>query len=150
MGNKHSIGRSQSTAKWRRPTSKFHLMSTTPFWARSVCQQERRSPTPKMAVRSCEWGKEYARFANELRIAAGISAGEHIVVTTECDAEEGAFAIAVDRANSISANGRLDAFEAFSYLHSKEYMIAVEVLSRPAARVRRIGRAIEMVTEKTK
>ena len=103
-----------------------------------------------MAVRSCEWGREYARFANGLRIAAGISAGEHIVVTIECDAEEGAFAIAVDRANSISANGRLDAFEAFSYLHSKEYMIAVEVLSRPAARVRRIGRAIEMVTEKTK
>ena len=82
------------------------------------------------------------------REAAGISAGELIVVTIELDAEERNVTIPADLAAALSAKGVADIFAALSYTYRKEHVRAVEDAKSYKTREKRIAKAVEMAASK--
>ncbi|MFM9904641.1 MAG: YdeI/OmpD-associated family protein [Pyrinomonadaceae bacterium] len=84
------------------------------------------------------------------REAAGISAGDHIVVTIERDDEERVVAVPADLASALAKSGLSETFDAMSYTHRKEHVRAIEEAKAPETRARRIAKTIEMVAAKKK
>ena len=95
-------------------------------------------------------GKYCLGIPKIFREAAGVKAGEHIVVTIERDAEERTVAVPNDLASALSKSGLSDAFNAMSYTHRKEHIRAIDEAKAPETRARRIAKALEMVAAKTK
>ena len=90
-------------------------------------------------------GKYMLGIPQSFREAAGISAGEHIVVTIERDAEVRTVSVPDDFAEVLEHAGLRLRFDAMSYTHRKEHVRAIEEAKAPATRLRRIARAVEMI-----
>ena len=95
-------------------------------------------------------GKYMLGIPKVFRDAAGISAGEHIVVTVEPDTDERTVIVPKDLADALSQNGLRNTFDALSYTHRKEHVRAIEEAKAPETRLRRIEKAVEMVAAKKK
>ncbi|SRR5258706_2143225 len=95
-------------------------------------------------------GKYMLGIPKTFREAAGINAGDHIVVTIEQDTDERTVTVPKDLAETLSRKGLKDAFDAMSYTHRKEHVRAIEDAKAPETRLRRIEKAVEMVIAKKK
>ena len=95
-------------------------------------------------------GKYMLGIPKSFREAAGIGAGDNIVVTLERDIEERTVTIPADFAAYLSKLGLKDAFDAMSYTHRKEHVRAIEDAKAAETRLRRIAKAVEMIAAKKK
>ena len=95
-------------------------------------------------------GKYMLGIPKSFRVAAGIGAGDNIVVTLERDIEERTVTVPEGFAAELSKLGLRDAFDAMSYTHRKEHIRAVEEAKAPETRLRRIAKAVEMIAAKKK
>ena len=93
-------------------------------------------------------GKFMLGIPKAFREAAGINAGEHIVVTIEKDTAERTVTIPDDLATALADRSLTEAFAAMSYTHRKEHVRAIEEAKAPETRIRRIQKAIEMIGAK--
>lgn len=84
------------------------------------------------------------------REAAGITAGDNIVVTIEKDESPRTVEMPKDLAAALKKNGLLAEWERSSYTHQKEHVRAIEEAKQPETRMRRIEKAIAMVAAKKK
>ncbi|HEX8289355.1 MAG TPA: YdeI/OmpD-associated family protein [Pyrinomonadaceae bacterium] len=83
-----------------------------------------------------------------LRDAAGIQAGETIVVTMEKDTQNRIVTIPEDFAESLRKADLQEAFSKMSYTHQKEYVSAINEAKKEDTRSRRIEKTIEMLRKK--
>lgn len=90
-------------------------------------------------------GKYMLGVPKTFREAAGISAGDHIVVTIERDAEIRTVSVPEDFTEALARGGLTDAFDAMSYTHRKEHVRAIEEAKAPETRLRKIAKAVEMI-----
>jgi bifunctional DNA-binding transcriptional regulator/antitoxin component of YhaV-PrlF toxin-antitoxin module len=96
-------------------------------------------------------GKYMLGIPKAFREAAGIKAGDNIVVTLEKDAAERAVNVPEDLAALLKKNkDAAKAWEKLSYTHRKEHARAIEDAKKPETRARRIEKAIEMLLAKKK
>jgi bifunctional DNA-binding transcriptional regulator/antitoxin component of YhaV-PrlF toxin-antitoxin module len=96
-------------------------------------------------------GKYMLGIPKAFREAAGIKAGDNIVVTLEKDATERAVNVPEDLAALLKKNkDAAKAWEKLSYTHRKEHARAIEDAKKPETRARRIEKAIEMLLAKKK
>ncbi len=80
------------------------------------------------------------------RDAAGIEAGDHIVVTVEVDDEPRIVSPPKDFAAALSKNvNAAAAWDMLSFTHKKEYVNSIVDAKRPETRLRRIEKAVEMI-----
>jgi len=86
----------------------------------------------------------------EFRTRAGISGGDHIVVTLEKDTAERTVTIPNDLAASLKENGVADAFDALSYTLRKENVRSVEEAKAVETRIKRIQKTVDMLLAKRK
>lgn len=113
----------------------------------------------RAAVRATVNGAEYrgtiARMGGNymlgipkaFRDAAGISAGEHIVVTLEKDELPRVVVPPADLAEALKNDkSAASAWEKLSFTHKKEHVNAIAEAKRPETRARRLAKAIEMLT----
>lgn len=82
------------------------------------------------------------------REAAGISAGDNIVVTIERDSDERTVNVPDDLGAALSRNRLQAAWEAQSYTDRKDFVRSIEGAKQPETRVRRIEKAITAVAVK--
>lgn len=81
------------------------------------------------------------------REAAGVKAGDNIVVTMEHDLEERTIIPPDDLAEALRKNkAAQEAWSKLSYTHKKEHAAAIEEAKKPETRIRRIEKSIEMLT----
>jgi len=95
-------------------------------------------------------GKYMLGVPKEFRTRAGISAGDHIVVTLEKDTAERTVTIPNDLAASLKENGVADAFDALSYTLRKENVRSVEEAKAVETRIKRIQKTVDMLLAKRK
>jgi bifunctional DNA-binding transcriptional regulator/antitoxin component of YhaV-PrlF toxin-antitoxin module len=93
-------------------------------------------------------GKYMLGIPKVFRQAAGINAGENIVVTIEKDTEERIVVLPGDLATALKKNGLLEAWDRLSYTHRKEHARAIDEAKQPETRSRRIEKALAMVADK--
>jgi uncharacterized protein YdeI (YjbR/CyaY-like superfamily) len=90
-------------------------------------------------------GKYMLGIPKAFRETAGISEGEHIVVTIEKDDQPRTVAVPDDFADALAKVKLRDAFDAMGYTHRKEHVRAIEEAKAPETRLRRIGKAVDFV-----
>jgi bifunctional DNA-binding transcriptional regulator/antitoxin component of YhaV-PrlF toxin-antitoxin module len=95
-------------------------------------------------------GKYMLGIPKAFREAAGISAGEDIVITVEKDLEERTVALPKDLAAELKKNGLMEAWDRLSYTHRKEHVRAIEEAKQPETRLRRVEKAVVMIAAKKK
>ncbi len=96
-------------------------------------------------------GKYMLGIPKVFREAAGIKAGDNIVVTLEKDAEERTVTPPKDLAAALAENKDAGkAWEKMSYSHKREHVRAIEEAKKEETRTRRIEKAIEMLLAKKK
>lgn len=95
-------------------------------------------------------GKYMLGIPKAFREKAGISAGDHIVITLELDTTPRTVDVPADLAKTIKKAGMSAAWNKLSYTHRKEYVRAVEEAKRPETRTKRIEKALEMLAGKKK
>lgn len=84
------------------------------------------------------------------RDAAGIKAGDNIVVTLERDSAPRTVTPPEDLVEAIERSlGDMDAWDSLSYTLRKELVRAIEEAKHPETRMRRINKAVEMIASKT-
>jgi len=93
-------------------------------------------------------GKFMLGIPKAFRETARITAGDHIVVTIEKDTAERTVTIPDDLSAALAGRGLTDAFAAMSYTHRKEHVRAIEEAKAPETRIRRIQKAIGMISVK--
>ncbi len=93
-------------------------------------------------------GKYMLGIPKVFREAAGISAGDNIVITVEKDTEERTVALPKDLAVELKKNGLIDAWDDLSYSHRKEHVRAIEEAKQTETRLRRIEKAVAMIAAK--
>lgn len=94
-------------------------------------------------------GKYMLGIPKVFREAAGIKAGDNIVITVEKDTDERIVTPPKDLAAALAENKDAgNAWEKLSYTHKKEHVRAIEEAKKPETRTRRIEKAIEMLLEK--
>lgn len=81
-----------------------------------------------------------------LRDAAGIKAGETISVVMEKDLEKRTVELPEDLAEALKKEDLTEVFLKMSYTHQKEYVNAINEAKKAETRVRRIGKAIELIS----
>jgi hypothetical protein len=92
-------------------------------------------------------GKYCLGVPKAFRDAAGIEAGDNIVVTLEPDTEPRVVTLPDDLAAALAKiAGAANAWEKLSYSHRKEHVRAIEEAKQPATRERRIEKAVEMIS----
>ncbi len=80
------------------------------------------------------------------RDAAGIKAGDHIVVTVEVDKQPRIVTPPKDFADALAKSAAASAvWERLSFTHKKEYVNAIIEAKRPETRQRRIEKAVDMI-----
>ncbi len=82
------------------------------------------------------------------RDAAGIKAGDNIVVTLERDTEPRVVKVPADLAESLKKASLKNVWEKLSFTHKREHVMAIEQTKRPETRTRRIENAIKMIAKK--
>ncbi len=82
------------------------------------------------------------------RDAAGIKAGETIIVTMEKDTEKRTVEVPKDLAAALRESGLSEVFSKMSFTHRKEYVNSINDAKREETRVRRIEKTIEMLKKK--
>ncbi|HJS52849.1 MAG TPA: YdeI/OmpD-associated family protein [Pyrinomonadaceae bacterium] len=95
-------------------------------------------------------GKYMLGIPKAFREKAGISAGDHIVITLELDTTPRTVDVPADLAKTIKKAGMSAAWNKLSYTHRKEYVRAVEEAKRPETRTKRIEKALEMLAGRKK
>jgi len=95
-------------------------------------------------------GKYMMGVPKVFRAAAGIEAGDNIVVTMELDAEPRTVETPPDLEKALKQSGLQAAWEKLSYTHRKEHVLAIEESKKAETRARRIGKAIEMIAATVK
>ena len=93
-------------------------------------------------------GKYMMAIPKVFRHAAGIKAGEKITVTIEKDTEKRTVELPQDFAEALKKDDLTEAFSKMSYTHQKEYVNAINESKKPETRIKRIERAIELVSLK--
>ncbi|MEJ7622379.1 MAG: YdeI/OmpD-associated family protein [Pyrinomonadaceae bacterium] len=95
-------------------------------------------------------GKYLLGIPKVFREAAGVAAGDNIVVTIEKDLEERTVTVPSDFEAAIADAGLEGEWQRLSYTHKKEHVGAIEEAKQPETRVRRIVKAIEMINARKK
>src|SRR5688572_8649331 len=95
-------------------------------------------------------GKYMLGIPKTFREQAGISAGDHIVITLELDTTPRTVDVPADLAKTIKKAGMSAAWNKLSYTHRKEYVRAVEEAKRTETRTKRIEKALEMLAGRKK
>ena len=93
-------------------------------------------------------GKYMLGIPKAFREAAGINAGDHIVVTLQRDETERTIDPPSDLAAAIAESKLGSEWERLSYTHKKEHVRAVVEAKQAETRARRIAKAIEMLKGK--
>lgn len=121
-----------------------------------VVFQAKRVPV-KAVINGAEYRGSIVRMGVEycmgvpkaFRDAAGINAGDHIVVTIEKDNEPRIVTPPMDFEDAIKNNpAAAENWKKLSYTHQKEHVQAIEEAKRPETRARRIQKSVEMIAEK--
>jgi hypothetical protein len=87
----------------------------------------------------------------EMREAAGLRGGETVPVTMERDTEARTVTPPPDLARALKANREAQAaWDRLSYTHQKEHVRAVEEAKKPETRRRRIEKAVEQLSSKSR
>lgn len=95
-------------------------------------------------------GKYMLGIPKTFREAAGVKAGDNVVITIEQDTDERMVALPTDLAAELKKKGLMEAWECMSYTHRKEHVRAIEEAKQPETRLRRIDKAIAMIAAKKK
>ncbi len=95
-------------------------------------------------------GKYMLGIPKAFREAAGIKAGDKIVVSIEADEAPRAVDVPHDLESAIKKAGLFAAWEKLSYTHRKEYARAVDEAKRPETRAKRIEKTVEQLAAKSK
>jgi len=93
-------------------------------------------------------GKYMMGVPKIFREAAGITAGDNIVVTLERDIEPRIVEVPADLAIALKEAALQNAWEKLSFTHKKEHVGAIEEAKRPETRTRRIEKAINMIANR--
>lgn len=93
-------------------------------------------------------GKYMLGIPKAFRDAAGIAAGDNIIVTLERDVAERTVDPPADLAAAIAENKLGEAWDKLSYTHKKEYVRSIVEAKQEATRFRRIAKTIEMLRTK--
>lgn len=94
-------------------------------------------------------GKYMVGVPKVFRDAAGIAAGDNIVVTIEKDNKERTVDLPSDLAKELAKRKTLEAvWNKLSYTHKKEHVRAIEEAKRPETRAKRIAAALVMLEKK--
>lgn len=110
----------------------------------------------KVSINGAEHRSTVVRMSGEyvmivpkiFRDAAGVMAGDNIVVTMELDTEPRTVEMPAELAEALQKADLGTAWEKMSYTHKKEHVNAIAEAKRPETRVRRIAKAIEMIRKK--
>lgn len=84
------------------------------------------------------------------REAAGIKAGDHIVVTLEQDTAKRVVDLPHDLADVLNERGLMAAWDSLSFTHRKEHARAITEAKQAETRARRIAKAVEMIAAKAR
>jgi Bacteriocin-protection, YdeI or OmpD-Associated/Domain of unknown function (DUF1905) len=84
------------------------------------------------------------------RETAGLEGGETIKVRLELDTEKRDVTPPADFVKALKAAAAWERWRALSYTHQREHVEAIEGANKPETRARRIDRAIQMVTARTR
>jgi bifunctional DNA-binding transcriptional regulator/antitoxin component of YhaV-PrlF toxin-antitoxin module len=90
-------------------------------------------------------GKYMLGIPKAFRDAAGINAGDNIVVTIEPDLEERTVDPPADLAAAIAENKLGAAWDELSYTHKKEHVRSIVEAKQEETRFRRIAKTIDML-----
>lgn len=94
-------------------------------------------------------GKYMLGIPKAFREAAGINAGDNIVITLEKDETERTVNVPEDLATLLKRNkDAAKAWETLSYTHRKEHARAIEEAKKAETRAKRIEKTIEMLLAK--
>jgi len=112
----------------------------------------------KAVVNGAEYRGSIMRMGGEymlgipkvFRDAAGIAAGDNIVVTIEKDEVPRTVETPKDLAAALKKAGLSADWGKLGYTHKKEHVRAIEEAKQPETRTRRIEKAVEMVAAKKK
>ncbi len=110
----------------------------------------------KASINGANYRRSVVRMGGEymmgvpkaFRDAAGIKAGDNIVVTLERDTEPRVVKVPADLAESLKKASLENAWEKLSFTHKREHVMAIEQTKRPETRIRRIENAIKMIAKK--
>lgn len=83
-----------------------------------------------------------------VRDVAQIKGGETISVTIQHDREKRTVEVPEDFAAGLKNADLTERFEKLSYTHQKEYVVSINEAKKEETRIRRIGKAIEMISKK--
>jgi hypothetical protein len=90
-------------------------------------------------------------FNRELRARAGIELGDEVTVELAPDDQPRVVEVPPALASALSGDDRAKAaFDALSYTHRREYAKWIAEAKREDTRERRVGKAVEMLRERTK
>ena len=95
-------------------------------------------------------GKHFFCVNREMREGGGnLNPGSEATFVVENDDEERSVKIPPDLARALKqTNGAREAFDAMSYTHRKEHVLAIEDAKKPETRARRIEKSVAEVLEK--
>ena len=94
-------------------------------------------------------GKYMLGIPKAFRDAAGINAGDNIVVTVEKDTAERTVEPPSDLIAALKKQGLKEAWGRLSYTNRKEHARSIEEAKQPETRVRRIAKVVELLTSKS-
>ena len=94
-------------------------------------------------------GKYLLGIPKAFREEAGIAAGDNIVVTIELDDTPRTVEMPADLAEAVRKASLSAAWEKLSYTHKKEHVRAIEEAKQNATRLKRIERAVEILSSKS-
>jgi hypothetical protein len=93
-------------------------------------------------------GRSYLPVKKALREAAGVAAGDPVVIELEADEQPRTVDPPPDLAAALAADpGARAAFEGLSFTHQREYAEWVAEAKREATRRRRVDQAVEMLRD---
>jgi hypothetical protein len=93
-------------------------------------------------------GRSYLPVKKALREAAGVAAGDAVVIELEADEQPRTVDPPPDLAAALAADpGARAAFEGLSFTHQREYAEWVAEAKREATRRRRVDQAVEMLRD---
>jgi Bacteriocin-protection, YdeI or OmpD-Associated/Domain of unknown function (DUF1905) len=93
-------------------------------------------------------GRSYLPVKKALRVAAGVAAGDAVVIELEADAQPRTVDPPPDLAAALAADPEAGAaFAGLSFTHQREYAEWVAEAKREATRRRRITQAVEMLRD---
>ncbi|MGB7070477.1 MAG: YdeI/OmpD-associated family protein [Pyrinomonadaceae bacterium] len=90
-------------------------------------------------------GKYMLGIPKVFRDAAGVNAGDNIVVTIERDNEPRTIAVPPDLEKALKDAGIRELWDKLSFNHRKEHVRAILEAKRPETRTKRIEKAVKMM-----